>query len=452
MFTEARGLEGEDRSRLVKHALGSEKRERINAMIALAEAEPGIAIDASELDSSPMLLNCQNGTIDLTTGDLRPHRREDLCTKIVPIAYDAAAVAPTFVGFLRRVLGENDGLATFVQRMCGYSLTADVGEQCLFFLHGLGANGKSTLLTVLLAMMGDYARQAAPDFLLAKRGESHPCDVADLCGTRLVVCTEVEKGRAFAEVTIKQLTGGDRIKARFMRENFFEFEPTFKVVLAANHKPTVRGTDHAIWRRLRLVPFVVHYSPTARRTPRFPPSSRPSSLASCDGQSRAVLRGSARASACPRRSTRRRGATAPRWTSSAPSSPRSARRVAIASTPPRISTAVTSAGRRPQASTWRPKSPSDRPSASTATRATASPPDRRKVARFWRGIRRRGCAGEAPVNGREPDSRIDEDRGAHERRCGKSGHQASLTFTEEQSERACRDAIEAERVRLEGLQ
>jgi putative DNA primase/helicase len=152
----------------------------------------------------------------------------------------------------------------FLQRAVGYALTGDISEQVLFFLYGAGANGKSTFARVLLDLLGDYATQGAPDLLLAKRNESHPTEVADLLGCRLVVCQEIEAGRAFAEVTVKQLTGGDLIKARRMREDFWSFAPTHKFFVAANHKPPVRGTDHAIWRRIRLVPFTVRITDEER--------------------------------------------------------------------------------------------------------------------------------------------------------------------------------------------
>jgi putative DNA primase/helicase len=138
--------------------------------------------------------------------------------------------------------------------LCGYALTGSVSEQVLPVLYGTGANGKSTVLNALLTALGDYGMQAAPDLLVAKRG-SHPTELADLFGMRFVASIEVEDGSRLAESLVKQLTGGDRIKARRMRQDFWEFEPTHKVLMACNHKPQVRGTDNAIWRRLRLLPF-----------------------------------------------------------------------------------------------------------------------------------------------------------------------------------------------------
>jgi P4 family phage/plasmid primase-like protien len=245
------------RRKIADHARKSESALRIKAMITLAESEPGIPVLPGELDRDPWLMNVKNGTIDLRTGELRPHRREDLMTKIAPIEYDPAAKCPTWKAFLDRIMAGNERLIAFLQRAAGYSLTASTREQCFFLLYGTGANGKSVFLTTLLAAMGDYGIQAAPDLLLAKSGESHPTEIADLFGARLVVATETEAGRRLAENLVKQLTGGDRLKARFMRQDFFEFEATHKIWLATNNKPIVKGTDYAIWRRIKLIPFTV---------------------------------------------------------------------------------------------------------------------------------------------------------------------------------------------------
>lgn len=233
-------------------------------MVTLAESEPGIPVLPGELDRDPWLLNVKNGTVDLRTGELRPHKRDDLITKIVPVEYDSEASCPTWLAFLNRIMDGNERLIAFLQRAAGYSLTASTQEQCFFLLYGTGANGKSVFLTTLLAVMGDYGIQAAPDLLLAKSGESHPTEVADLFGARLVVATETEAGRRLAENLVKQHTSGDRLKARFMRQDFFEFEATFKIWLATNNKPIVKGTDYAIWRRIKLIPFTVTIPPEER--------------------------------------------------------------------------------------------------------------------------------------------------------------------------------------------
>ena len=265
----ARAMDPASRKDLAKHATNSEADARIKAMLELSKCE--VPVSPVELDADPWLLGVQNGTVDLRTGELLDHRREDLITKLSPVEYDPEAEAETWAAFLERVL-PSATLRQFVQRLAGYAITGDVSEQILPFLHGSGANGKTTFLNALLEAAGDYGQQAAPDLLLAKRG-SHPTELADLFGARLVASVEVEDGRRFAESLVKQLTGGDRIKARRMREDFWEFSPTHKVFLGANHKPEVRGTDHAMWRRIKLIPFEVTI-PKAERDPKLPEKLR----------------------------------------------------------------------------------------------------------------------------------------------------------------------------------
>lgn len=226
---------------------------RLHAMLDLARSAEGIPVLAEELDADNWLLNCTNGTLDLRTGTLRPHDQKDLITKRVGCAYNIDADAPRFEAFLEQILPDPE-VRLFVQAYAGYCLTGLTTEQILVFAYGVGANGKTTLIQALLGVLGDYAKQAEPDLLL-DRDNAHPTGVADLQGARLVVSSEIEDGRSLAEASVKQLTGGDRIKARYMRQDFFEFEPTHKIFVATNHKPRVRGTDHAIWRRIRLVPF-----------------------------------------------------------------------------------------------------------------------------------------------------------------------------------------------------
>jgi len=251
----AEEVDDKARAALASWAKASESHSRITAMIALSQS--ALTIDYTDLDLDPWLLNVRNGTIDLRSGVLRPHNRYDWITRQVPVSYDPAAACPTWHAFLESVLPGNGEMIAFLQRVAGYSATGSVREQCLFFLHGSGSNGKSTLLRTLQAALGSYAMQAKPELLLAKRDADHPTEVADLFGKRLVVTTEVEDGRRFAEALLKQLTGGDRIRARRMREDHWEFDASHKFLLAANHRPIIRGTDHAIWRRIHLVPFEV---------------------------------------------------------------------------------------------------------------------------------------------------------------------------------------------------
>ena len=249
-------------NQLGKWASSSLSESKLRSMISLAQSEPGTPVLPEEMDSSPDLLNVLNGTIDLRTGDLREHRREDLITKIAPVEHDPDAKALIWEAFLERVLPDPE-VRGFFKRLCGYALTGAVSEQILPVLYGTGANGKSTALNTLLAVLGDYGMQAAPDLLVAKKG-SHPTELADLFGMRFVASIEVEDGSRLAESLVKQLTGGDRVKARRMRQDFWEFEPTHKVLMACNHKPQVRGTDNAIWRRIKLVPFTEIIPPAAQ--------------------------------------------------------------------------------------------------------------------------------------------------------------------------------------------
>jgi putative DNA primase/helicase len=248
---------GRDSQELAKHALRSQAAARVQAMVALAETEKPIPVTPDQLDADPWLLNVLNGTLNLRTGELQPHRREDLITKLAPVAYDPAAPCPRWEALLKRILGGDDELIGFVQRAAGYSLTGDTREQCAFFPWGTGANGKSTLLNALQGVLGDYARQTPPETLLLKREGGIPNDLARLHGARFVCAVETEAGRRLAEAQLKQMTGGDRIVARFLNREFFEFVPQFKVWLATNHRPVIRGTDGAIWRRIRLIPFTV---------------------------------------------------------------------------------------------------------------------------------------------------------------------------------------------------
>jgi putative DNA primase/helicase len=246
----------EARKTAVKWAMRSESREKIKAMVDLAKSEPGIPITPEVLDGDGWLLNVENGTLDLRTGELRAHRREDLITKLAPVTYKAVAEAPTFRRFLERIL-PSETLRTFVKRAVGYSLTGDASERAFLILHGSGKNGKSTLLEAIQALLGDYAMTTPVETLLLKPAGGIPNDIARLKGARFVSASENERGRKLAEALVKAMTGKDTISARFMRGEFFDFRPTHKLWLATNHKPEISGTDPAIWDRIKLVPFNV---------------------------------------------------------------------------------------------------------------------------------------------------------------------------------------------------
>ncbi len=259
IYSEAATAPPSERQTVAKWGLASESEAKLSAMLELAKTEPGVCVRVTEFDRDPMVFTSKACAIVLAEGTSREPRREDLCSRSSPVAYDERAACPRWENFLLEVLGDDALRVGFVQRAVGYSLTGDVREQCLFFLTGTGSNGKSTFLSVLSAMMGGYGCMAAPGLLLEHKTDQHPTALADLFGKRLVTCVEVGEGRRLAEELVKQLTGGDAIKGRRMRQDFFEFQPQFKIWLAANHKPNVRGTDEAIWRRIHTIPFDVTF-------------------------------------------------------------------------------------------------------------------------------------------------------------------------------------------------
>ena len=260
----------ERRKALAKHAMRSEAGARIKEMVDLARSDVPVLPD--DLDASPDLLNTESGTVDLRTGELRDHRREDLITKIAPVEYRSDAPAPAWEAFLERVLPSEE-LRRFVQRACGYSATGDTSEQCMFINHGGGANGKSTFQEAIAAALGDYAMRAPTEMLLIKRSGGIPNDVARLKGARFVAASETEEGRRLAESLIKDLTGQDTLSARFLWGELFDFRPTHKLWLSTNHKPEIRGTDTAIWRRIRLIPWSVTIPP-AEQNKKLPATLR----------------------------------------------------------------------------------------------------------------------------------------------------------------------------------
>ncbi|MFN0135531.1 MAG: phage/plasmid primase, P4 family [Phycisphaerae bacterium] len=256
IFDEAKAADSDERrKRLADWGVASQTRDRLNAMATLAQ--PDVAIEPSEMDRDPWAFNCLNGTIDLRTGLLRPHRREDLITKLAEVHFDPDAKAPLFAAFLERALGGDQELITFIQRLFGHCLTADVREQYLFVFHGEGGNGKNVLLDTISAIMGDYAAEAPPDLVTTRRNPEHPTEIANLMGQRLVVASETEHGSELRTQLIKRLTGNAWLKARLMRKDFFQFERTHKLILVTNNRPVLREDTEAVWRRIRLVPFNV---------------------------------------------------------------------------------------------------------------------------------------------------------------------------------------------------
>ncbi|MGO4268256.1 phage/plasmid primase, P4 family [Paenibacillus sp. TAF58] len=262
MYKEA--IDEEDDHRrvaLMKHATNSESKQRISNMISLAQSEEGIPVTPAQLDGDQWVLNCTNGTLDLKTGELVPHQREQFMTNLISVEYNPNADCPNWIKFLNRIMqdaqgNERPGLVEFLQRAVGYALTGSIKEQVIFFLYGSGKNGKSTFINTIKDLLGDYARQSSTETFMAKQSSGGATnDLARLKGARLVSAVESEEGKRLAESLIKQLTGGEPITARFLHKEFFEFTPTFKIFFVTNHKPQIRNSDLGIWRRIRLIPF-----------------------------------------------------------------------------------------------------------------------------------------------------------------------------------------------------
>ncbi|MGI8482752.1 MAG: DNA primase family protein, partial [Thermomicrobiales bacterium] len=254
---EAVGLEGEAYTRRLKFAASSESSGKRAAMIELARSEPGIPVLADALDANPWLLNVANGTLDLLTGNLQPHDRADLITRCLRTPYDRDATCPTFLAFLERIFAGNAELISYVQRMFGYALTGSIREQAIFIAFGNGSNGKSTLLGAIANMLEQYATEADTDSFLERQGERIREDCAALDGARFVSASETADGKRLSEAFVKKATGGEKLRARRLFENGYTFLPTCKVWLSTNHRPQIAGTDLAIWRRIRLIPFTV---------------------------------------------------------------------------------------------------------------------------------------------------------------------------------------------------
>ena len=245
------------KQRIIRWSFSSESDSKIKAMLSRAQNDSVFLADPDSFDSKPLLLNCRNGTIDLDSGALQPHDPNDLITKIVQCDYSADTECPLWLEFLNRVLDGNQELIDFIQKAIGYSLTGDTREQVLFILYGPGANGKTTFLETIRSLLNDYAGQADFNTFLVSNNDQIRNDLARLAGVRFVVAPEVEKGRRLAEAFVKQVTGGDKVTARFLRKEFFEYYPQFKIFMGTNYEPRISGRDDAIWRRIIEIPFSV---------------------------------------------------------------------------------------------------------------------------------------------------------------------------------------------------
>jgi P4 family phage/plasmid primase-like protien len=241
-----------------KWAMKSQAKERLAAIPAVARSE--VAVDVTDFDVEPWLVNFRNGTLDLRTGEMRAHAREDRITRLIDVAYDSNAAAPEFEKFLHTIMGEDTELIGFLRRAIGYSLSGDTSEQVLFMMHGDGSNGKSTLLEIVRAALSDYGRATDLDTFCegTLTNPGAPSEgIARLAGARFVSAAESGEDQRLNERLIKMATGEDKLSARYLHQNSFEFTPAFKLWFALNHLPDIRGQDHAIWRRVRAIPFKV---------------------------------------------------------------------------------------------------------------------------------------------------------------------------------------------------
>ena len=239
------------------------------AVVSLASNDQRLAAVVSQWDADPWLLNTPSGAIDLYTGALRPHSPDTYMTKMTAVAPDSNCPTPLWLAFLDRSTGGSADMQRFLQRIGGYALTGVTRDHAMFFLYGLGANGKSVFISTIAGIMADYHQTAPIETFTASNNDRHPTDLAGLHGARLVTAIETEEGRPWAEAKIKSITGGDRISARFMRQDFFEFIPQFKLLVAGNHRPGLRSVDEAMKRRINLIPFTV-IIPSNERDPELP--------------------------------------------------------------------------------------------------------------------------------------------------------------------------------------
>ena len=212
------------------------------AIERLATADQRLAATTDQWDADPWLLNTPGGVIDLRTGEIRDHQPSDYMTKMTAVEPDGAC--PLWRKFLNRIFAGDAELIAYVQRVAGYTLTGSTRDHAMFFGFGTGANGKSVFINTISGILGDYHRTAAIETFTASKFDRHPTDLAGLRGARLVTAIETEEGRRWDEAKIKTLTGGDKISARFMRQDYFEFSPQFKLMIAGNRKPSLRSVDN----------------------------------------------------------------------------------------------------------------------------------------------------------------------------------------------------------------
>jgi len=242
---------------LVKHLVKCESIRRRQALVESASLERSVRIHPAQVDREHFLLNVKNGTLDLRSGKLMPPMREKYITKCAAVSYNREATCHVWNTFLLRIMDGNAPLIYFLQKAVGWALTGDMSEQVMFILYGSGANGKSTFLNAIMDILGEYAMSTQTETFMRKNGNMMSNDIARLRGARFVTTVEAEEGKRLSEPLIKQVTGQDVLTARFLYGEYFDFLPTFKIFMATNHKPMIKGNDLGIWRRIKLIPFTV---------------------------------------------------------------------------------------------------------------------------------------------------------------------------------------------------
>lgn len=240
-------------------AARSEMSIGVRGTVDMALSEPGMGVPSDKWDADPWLFNAKNMAVNLETLVGRPHRREDFATKAGGTERVFGAKAPLWEKFLNSVFDGKKDIISYVQRWCGYCLTGSTREHIMLILWGGGSNGKSTFVETIRYVMGSYAVMTRAETLMAKQNQGIPNDIAALAGARLVTASETDRGKHLAEGTVKEITGGDTVTARFLNKEFFSFKPLFKLMLTTNNKPTIKGTDDGIWRRIHLLPFTVSF-------------------------------------------------------------------------------------------------------------------------------------------------------------------------------------------------
>ncbi|GAA0431080.1 phage/plasmid primase, P4 family [Streptomyces luteireticuli] len=251
-------------TRLQKTALGFTLTRNIDSLIRELRAVPSVHVDASDFDAHPELLTFANGTVDLRSGELRPHDKGDLLTYGLDIDYRPEAECPRWLSFLLEVFPSHPELADYFRRLVGYGITGSVAEQCFTVLWGKGANGKSVATDTLTSVFRPITKTTAFSTFEEKSNSGIPNDIAALRGSRLVMASEGESGKPMSEAILKRASGKDMMTARFMRQEFFEFKPSFLIVLSTNHKPRFKGQDEGLWRRVRMIPFTRYFAPHER--------------------------------------------------------------------------------------------------------------------------------------------------------------------------------------------